>query len=73
MPTINYADGRANVTTDGMDDALQVIGREYPDAAFCENWETYGQDGQERQLVWESQDAMDADLNSSHSVCQIIR
>ena len=73
MTTINYADGRPNVTTDTIDEAIEIISEQYPDAAYCENWETYGQDGQDRQLVWESQDAMDADINSSRSVCQIIR
>jgi hypothetical protein len=42
------------------------------DLVIADQWDTYGQDGAERLLVWESEEDADND-DGANAICQIIR
>ena len=72
--TIHHNNGDASRYADTPEQAVRMLKDAYgPDIVLSDSWDTYGADGDERQLVWGTQAIADTDEIGAKAVAEIIR
>ncbi len=73
MLRIHFADGTTERTACDLADALRILAETYGPDLYFGDWDTYGADGAERQLIWSTEANANDDFDGSKAFAEIIR